>query len=209
MRLAEFCRRYRVEVDGLPSVSAAPLSVIGELLRRVDEIPVGLAVGQAAVESAWGTSRLALRENSLFGQFVFASDDPAPPVGKGASRLGLPARFRNIAEAVEAYARNLNTCVAYESFRSLRASLRKKGRFADPVTLAQGLLPYSELGLAYVQNVREVIRANDLAAMSHTSLTRLGGALVSSLLGRPTHPLSRHESPPMLASGADSLPGGV
>ena len=67
-----------------------------------------------------------------------------------------------------------HTCAAYEPFRKMRAVLRKKGHFADPVALAQGLLPYSELGLSYVENVRGVIRAG-----------ASGFAVISDLFGGP------------------------
>jgi Bax protein len=35
---------------------------------RMDEIPVSLAIAQAAKETGWGTSRFALKGNALFGQ---------------------------------------------------------------------------------------------------------------------------------------------
>lgn len=188
--LASLTRRYRV---GAAEVSSPRerWQLLRELLRRVDEIPVGLAVGQAAVESAWGTSRLALRENALFGQFVYPSNDPAPRLGKGALRPGAPARFRNIGEAVEAYCRNLNTCAAYEPFRRLRASCRGRGVAVDPAFLAQGLLPYSELRGLYVANLREVMRGNALGALALVTAGRRRGEGVALLCERLHPPVPR------------------
>ena len=37
---------------------------------RMDEIPVSLAIAQAAKETGWGTSRFALKGNALFGQWT-------------------------------------------------------------------------------------------------------------------------------------------
>ncbi len=43
------------------------LKIIDELLYRLDEIPAGLAIGQAAYESGWGSSRFTIEGNALFG----------------------------------------------------------------------------------------------------------------------------------------------
>ena len=36
----------------------------------MDEIPVSLAIAQAAKETGWGTSRFAQEGNALFGQWT-------------------------------------------------------------------------------------------------------------------------------------------
>ena len=38
---------------------------------RMDEVPVSLALAQAAKETGWGTSRFAIEGNALFGQWTF------------------------------------------------------------------------------------------------------------------------------------------
>ena len=40
------------------------------LLLRVDQVPLSLALAQAAIESGWGTSRFATLGNALFGQWT-------------------------------------------------------------------------------------------------------------------------------------------
>lgn len=52
-------------------VVAIWLAVIDELLYRLDEIPAALAIGQAACESGWGTSRFTIEGNALFGQWTY------------------------------------------------------------------------------------------------------------------------------------------
>ena len=42
---------------------------------RMDEIPVSLAIAQAAKETGWGTSRFALKGNALFGQWTWSGED--------------------------------------------------------------------------------------------------------------------------------------
>ena len=41
---------------------------------RMDEIPVSLAIAQAAKETGWGTSRFALEGNALFGQWTWSGE---------------------------------------------------------------------------------------------------------------------------------------
>ena len=44
----------------------------------MDEIPVSLAIAQAAKETGWGTSRFALEGNALFGQWTWSGDGIKP-----------------------------------------------------------------------------------------------------------------------------------
>src|SRR6056300_1761918 len=57
---------YRVDPEKLDDAELAK-----QLLRRVDTIPVALALAQAAIKSGWGTSRFALQGNALFGQWAW------------------------------------------------------------------------------------------------------------------------------------------
>ena len=45
---------------------------------RMDEIPVSIAIAQAAKETGWGTSRFALEGNALFGQWTFSGEGIKP-----------------------------------------------------------------------------------------------------------------------------------
>jgi Bax protein len=55
-------KKYRVTAHEPFSAGALTL-----LERRIDTIPVALALAQAANESAWGTSRFAVKGNNYFG----------------------------------------------------------------------------------------------------------------------------------------------
>jgi Bax protein len=124
------------------------------LLTRVDGVPVALALAQAAAESGWGTSRLAVRHNNLFGHFI--------PRADGSQR---PARFKNLGTAVRAYAHNINAGPAYEALRQTRARLRSLGRTADSLQLAGRLERYSIRGADYIEEIRHLIRSNRLQAL--------------------------------------------
>ena len=45
---------------------------------RMDEVPISLAIAQAAKETGWGTSRFAIEGNALFGQWTWSGDGIKP-----------------------------------------------------------------------------------------------------------------------------------
>ena len=51
---------------------------VSESLYKLDIIPAGLALGQAAYESGYATSRFAAQGNALFGQWTFGGDGLVP-----------------------------------------------------------------------------------------------------------------------------------
>ena len=53
-------------------------SDITELDKRMDIIPVSIALAQAAKESGWGTSRFALEGNAIFGQWTWTGQGIEP-----------------------------------------------------------------------------------------------------------------------------------
>ena len=66
-RLVTLGIKYRVpDRDQLSKVELA-----AALKARIDEVPIGLALAQAANESAWGTSRFARSQNNYFGLWCF------------------------------------------------------------------------------------------------------------------------------------------
>jgi Bax protein len=136
---------------------------LDELFRRVDVIPPALALGQAAVETGWGTSRVAQAGHAMFGEMVFRIDGDT--VVESNVRV-----FENLSSAVTAYTRNLNTHRAYAEFRAARADMRRSGADLDGYELARHLLRYSELKDDYVRLVRLVIRSNDLRSFDHARL---------------------------------------
>lgn len=158
-RLRALETRYRVKA----APPAGPSEVVGELLKRVDVVPVSLALAQAALESAWGGSRMALEGNALFGQLVFGAGTGMVPRARPAGARHSVARFQGIRESVRAYMANLNSHRAYAGFRRLRARQREAGRGLDPWLLAHGLLHYSEGRTAYVDTVRDLLKGESLA----------------------------------------------
>lgn len=158
MWLHGLARQYKIKVKNNTNKA-----LIDELLIRVDEIPVSLALAQAAEESGWGTSRFAVLGNAIFGQWDF-SGNGIPPLQqrKELGNYGI-AQFKSPQESVNNYMRNLNTHRSYASLRKLRALLRANGEKVTGYKLAEKLDKYSERGVAYVEGLRSIMRVNNLA----------------------------------------------
>ncbi len=136
--------------------------IIAEALYKLDIIPAGLALGQAAYESGYGTSRFAAEGNALFGQWTFGGEGLTPQQQRkelGDHRI---ASFEWPFDSVRGYFLNINSHPAYEPFRKLRAERRAKGLPLTSDALADGLISYSERGQEYVDTLKSIIRVNKL-----------------------------------------------
>jgi uncharacterized FlgJ-related protein len=136
--------------------------LIDKCLYKLDVIPAGLALGQAAYESGYGTSRFAAEGNALFGQWTFGGKGLVPEQQRGELGDHRIAAFDWPFDSVRGYFINLSSHPAYEDFRKLRAQLRREGKPMDSMMLADGLIRYSERGQAYVDTLKGIIRVNKL-----------------------------------------------
>ena len=128
---------------------------------RMDEVPVSLAIAQAAKETGWGTSRFAQEGNALFGQWTWSGEGLKPKEAdedKGHKVM----KFNVLQASVRAYQRNLNTHRSYENFRLARAQLRDAGKKLDSIILSQFLDNYAETGNQYVEVLQKIIKQNNL-----------------------------------------------
>ena len=147
------------EMDGMAATEEWR-QVVAEALYRLDVIPAGLALGQAAIESGYGTSRFAAEGNALFGQWAFGGEGIVPSQqrkDKGDHRI---AAFEWPFDSVRGYFLNLSSHPAYEDFRRIRAELKAAGKPLTSLALADGLLRYSERGQEYVDELKSMIRTN-------------------------------------------------
>jgi uncharacterized FlgJ-related protein len=166
----EDLKRAVVLLRVMPEEAAAALSaedpgltgIVDDLLYRLDVIPAGLALGQAAYESGYGTSRFAADGNALFGQWTYGGGGMAPEnKRKEKGNYGVAA-FDWPFDSVRGYFINLMSHPAYEDFRRLRAELRATGEPLSSLRLADGLIRYSERGQEYVDSLKGMIRVNGL-----------------------------------------------
>ena len=136
--------------------------ITAELLKRVDEVPLAMALAQAANESAWGTSRFALEGNNIFGQWCFESGCGLVPLQRQGNASYEVRKFESIGESVRAYIKNINSHYSYEALRELRARMRSRNEPLNAFDLAAGLAAYSERGESYVDEVQNLIVQNEL-----------------------------------------------
>ena len=140
---------------GIPSKDLSTLKI------RMDEIPVSLALAQAAKETGWGTSRFAQEGNALFGQWTWSGEGLKPKDAE-ASEGHKVMKFNVLQASVRAYQRNLNTHSTYKGFRQERAKLRDEGKDLDSLILSKFLDQYAETGNQYVEVLQKIIKQNNL-----------------------------------------------
>ncbi len=140
---------------GIPSKDLSTLKI------RMDEVPVSLALAQAAKETGWGTSRFALEGNALFGQWTW-SGEGLRPKESDKNEGHKVMKFNVLQASVRAYQRNLNTHSSYKDFRKARAELRDNGKPLDSLILAEYLDKYAETGDKYVEVLKKIIAQNSL-----------------------------------------------
>ena len=140
---------------GVPSRDLSTLKI------RMDEVPVSLALAQAAKETGWGTSRFAQEGNALFGQWTW-SGEGLKPKDADKNEGHKVMKFNVLQASVRAYQRNLNTHSTYKDFRQERAKLRDKGEPLDSMILSKFLNKYAETGDQYVKVLQKIIKQNNL-----------------------------------------------
>ncbi len=153
------------EADRLDVTSDDIEEILTELRRRLDIVPPSLALAQAALESGWGTSRFAREGSNLFGHWCYVEGCGLIPERRPAGARHEVAVFDHPAHAVRRYLYNLNTHLAYQPLRDLRAAARAEDRSPGGLELTPGLAQYSERGEPYVREVQITIRANALEAL--------------------------------------------
>lgn len=132
------------------------------LLRRVDEVPVSLALAQAVEESGWGRSRFSQLGNAVFGQRTWRKGSGIVPHRRASGQTFEVQAFDSLLDSVRSYLHNLNTHPAYTPLRRDRADFRAHGLAPRGLLLAASLEKYSERGQAYVETLRVLIRSNRL-----------------------------------------------
>ena len=128
---------------------------------RMDEIPVSLAIAQAAKETGWGTSRFAQEGNALFGQWTWSGEGLKPKQAKEGEDHKV-MKFNILQASIRAYQRNLNTHSTYKNFRKARAEFRDLRKPLDSVKLSKYLNKYAETGNQYVEVLQKIIIQNKL-----------------------------------------------
>ena len=128
---------------------------------RMDEIPVSLAIAQAAKETGWGTSRFAQQGNALFGHWTYDGKG-IKPAGSDPDDTHKVMKFKILKASVRAYQRNLNTHLSYKKFRKVRAIQRDVYGSLNSLELAKYLDAYAATGADYTKVLKKIIEQNKL-----------------------------------------------
>ena len=163
-KLDQWAVLYRIDSEHFDDFELAE-----RLLRRVDTIPVALALAQAAVESGWGTSRFAQQGNALFGQWAWTESAGMRPLAASNERAVVRS-FGSLLESVRAYMHNLNTHQNYKRFRDARYRLKPQTEAVKASRLATYLDSYAEIGQAYVKKLLAVMSSNNFDQYAEAKL---------------------------------------
>lgn len=130
------------------------------LLAAIKPHPISITLAQAAMESAWGTSRFFREANNIFG--IWATDESEPHITaaeKRGDRTIRVKKYDSLEASVRDYYLTLARGKAFGEFRALRLSSD------DPHALVKKLDRYSERGAAYGEELSSMIRYNDFSEL--------------------------------------------
>ncbi len=136
---------------------------------RMDEIPVSIALAQAAKETGWGTSRFAQEGNALFGQWTYSNNGIKPAASDDDDKHKV-MKFKILRASVRAYQRNLNTHRSYKKFRKIRAIQRDVLGDLNSLELVNYLDKYAETGKEYTTILKKIIEQNKLTDFDNVKL---------------------------------------
>ena len=151
MDLVEPSMEYTNDVQFVRALHRC-IDYINFTLPHSKRVPFEMIIGQAALESGWGTSRFAKEAKNLFGIRVFSKDSPhlLPRGIKKWSGWGVRVFPSKCASVIE-YVRLLNEHPAYKEFRELREKTN------DPIKLIKTLDAFSTTA-DYDQRVIRIIK---------------------------------------------------
>jgi len=125
------------------------------LLHSLKPHPISIVLAQAAIESAWLTSRFTKEANNIFGVWSFNKNEPRIAASglRGDKTIYLK-KYPTIKDAVKDYYKNLGRNWAYKEFR------RQRTLTNDPHELVLHLKSYSEKKEEYTKMLQKVISYN-------------------------------------------------
>ncbi len=163
----KLCVKYKVTttIDGAEGRNI----LINKLDDKIGRISVSLALAQTINESAWGSSRFAREGNALFGEWAWDGSGMIPR-GRPEGEIYTVKSFKNIRDSIRSYARNLNAHDAYDKIRLKRTLEIKHKEPLDGYNFAGAMVNYSARGLAYVNELRSLIKNNEFQFFDSVSL---------------------------------------
>ena len=120
-------------------------------------VPYEMIIGQAALESGWGTSRFAKEANNLFGIRTWTKSTPHL-LPQGIDKWpGWGVRvFASKCDSVKEYVRLLNEHPAYEKFRELRKKTKDSLQLIKTLDKFSTTKDYDERVARMIFKIREL-----------------------------------------------------
>ena len=120
-------------------------------------VPYEMIIGQAALESGWGTSRFAKEANNLFGIRTWTKSTPHL-LPQGIDKWpGWGVRvFASKCDSVKEYVRLLNEHPAYEKFRELRKKTKDSLQLIKTLDAFSTTKDYDERVARMIFKIREL-----------------------------------------------------
>ena len=129
-----------------------------ELLMALKPHPKSIVLAQAAMESAWATSRFFIQANNIFGMWSTHKNEPRVAANKkrdGKKTIWLK-KFDTLEDSVRWYYKTIAKHKAYKEFRELRY------KSDNVMEMIQKLDKYSEMGDRYTKELGSLIKYNKL-----------------------------------------------
>ncbi|EAL3897474.1 mannosyl-glycoprotein endo-beta-N-acetylglucosamidase [Campylobacter lari] len=123
---------------------------------RIQKVPKSLAIAQAIIESATGTSRFAKEANNLFGEWTWGEKGLVPKE-RSEGKTHKIRIFDSLQESVDSYLLNLNRHDAYKDFRAWRWNAISENEKLDGKEAASHLEKYSEIKSNYTKLILSII----------------------------------------------------
>jgi Bax protein len=152
-KLAFIDKKYRIKKD----------KSLSNYMKRIDIINEALVLSQAAVESAWGTSRFTKVANNLFGEWTWGKRGIIP-AGRPEGKKYKIRIFDTLLDSVEAYMLNLNRHHSYANYREARYKKHQAGLTFSGSESAEYLQAYSGIGDEYGKMLKGVISYNKMCS---------------------------------------------
>ncbi len=129
-----------------------------ELLKALKPHPKSIVIAQAAMESAWATSRFFIQANNIFGMWSANPNEPriAASHKRNGTRTIWLRKFYTIEESIREYYKLIGRGKSFKEFRELRY------KTDNPFEIVTKLDKYSEIGDRYAFELMNIIQYNNL-----------------------------------------------
>ncbi len=129
-----------------------------ELLMALKPQPKSITIAQAAMESAWGTSRFFTLGNNLFGMWSVSKSEQriAAKEKRDNNTTVWVKKYSSLEESVRGYYLTLGRGKRYQTLRELNFTSN------NVFEIVKGLDRYSERGESYVDEIASIIKYNKL-----------------------------------------------